>query len=350
MRIHLLFLFGVAWLLGSCWPKETPANFTRPVKLSESVSLDYYDKDFVGVVSSSQSTNLAFQVGGLINRTYVDAGSYVKRGQILASLEPQDYQLQLEADRAQYQTSKSILERNERLAQRQAISTQDLEIARSNYQKAKSAYEYSKNQLGYTKLLAPFNGSIEEKYADDFQKIAAGEKIFRLISPDLLQVKFTLPESDVNITHIPALYSVEFDNLRGKNFRAEIKEVVDASVNGTGIPVTLAITDPAFNPATYNIKAGFACRVKISLHNRPALMNFVKVPLTALFAKDTDSTELFVWIYNPDGSTVTRRTVVSAGLTGNDQAILRSGIKAGEQVVTAGVYQLIDGQKVKVLQ
>lgn len=347
---YTLLLISSLFIFASCWRKETPKSFIRPVQLVEATSLDSYSKDFVGVVSAEQYTNLAFQVGGLVDHIFVNEGSYVKKGQILAQLDPQDYAVQLEADKAQYQSSKSILERNERLLSRQAISTQDVEIARANFQKAKSAYDYSLNQLEYTRLRAPFSGSIETKFVEDFQKIAAGEKIFKLINPAVLDVKFTLPETNISLTQMSAQYFILFENLKGRSFKAKIKEVVDASVGGMGIPVTLSITDPAFDPVKEGIKAGFACTVKVLLDKRPGFRNYVNVPVAAIFSENEADPNQYVWVYNPTSGTVSKRAVTTNGLMGNNEVIVSQGITPGEQVVSAGVYQLVDNQKVTVLK
>lgn len=351
MKKRILLLLTVAITVSSCWQKSEPKSFIRPVKLTKVTSLLSYDKDFVGVVSAEQYTNLAFQVGGLISKTYVTEGASVKKGQVMAEIDPNDIILQLDADKAQFQTTASILERNKRLLEKQAISTQDYEIAHSNYLKAKSAYEYSLNQLEYTKLRAPFSGSVETKFVENYQKIQPGESIYKLINPNQLEVKFTLPESDVNIVRVYNSYFIEFDNFRGEYFAAKIKDVVDASVNGAGIPVTLAITDKNFDPNKYGIKAGFACRVKVQIDNPHVQQrNFFTVPVTAIFSPETDKTNIYVWVYDHTNSTVNKRQVKSDGLIGGDQVIISEGIAAGDQVVTAGVYQIIDGQKVTVLQ
>lgn len=336
-------------LLTSCWEKPTPKSFVRPVKVTTVTSLQSYDKDFVGVVSAEQYTDLAFRVGGLIQKTFINEGSFVKKGQVLAEVDPADVRLQLEADKAQFQSTKSILERTERLLAKQAISVQEMEISKANFQKAKSQYEYTKNQLSYTKLTAPFSGNIEKKYVENYQKVNAGQAIYKLINPDVLEVKFTLPENDVSMTALKNIYYIEFDNFRGELFQAKIKEVVDASVDGAGIPVTLAIIDKNFKPEKYNIKAGFACRIKVVIDNPNVLSNLVTVPITALFENDTKNAT-YVWIFDEATSTVRRQQVTTEGLHGTDGVIIKSGLEAGQKVVTAGVYQIVDGQKVSLLK
>lgn len=350
MKKRVLLIPLAALGLTACWKTQTPRTFVRPVKLSEAVSLSSYDKDFVGVVSAEQYTNLAFRVSGQVTKTYVTEGAQVKKGQLLARLDPGDFQLQLEADKAQYTTAQSILERNERLLSKQAISQQDYEIAQSDYLRAKSAYEYSRNQLEYTQLRAPFTGSIEKKYVEDYQKVQTGESVFKLINPDRLEVNFTLPESDVDLIRVNKTIFVEFDNYRGEYFRAEIKDVVDASVDGAGIPVTLRIVDKTFDPNKYNIKAGFACRVRIQIEGNREYHAYVTVPITAVFNPPTDGQGTYVWVYDPKSSEVKIRKIATQGLVGGDRVIVSEGLTAGELVVTAGVYQLKAGQRVNVLQ
>lgn len=349
----LNYLIAISLLVAfttSCWKKTEPVKFTRPVSLAQVTSLSSYDKDFVGVVSAEQYTNFAFRVGGLINKTYVTEGAFVKKGQLMAELDPSDFLLQLESDKAQLVTSKSILDRNARLLAKQAISTQDYEIAQSNYLKAKSAYEYTQNQVEYTKLRAPFSGSVEKKFVENYQKIQPGEPIYKLINPDVLEIKFTLPESDVNVLRAENKidYFVEFDNIRGKLFTARLKDAVDASVDGAGIPVTLSITDKSFNPQTNNVKAGFACKVKVLIDNQSFVKNFCKIPLTAIFTDQQHQGKSFVWVYDSKSSTVSRREITNAGLLGNEDVVISSGLEPGEHVVVAGVYQIVDGQKVAV--
>ena len=344
-----LLSFAVAAGLVGCWSSAEPQKFVRPVKLTQAKALGSYDKDFVGVVTAQQYTDLAFQVPGLIAKTFVNEGTFVKKGQTLAQIDPADIRLQVEADRAQFQTTRSILERTERLLQKQAISVQDAEIARSNFQKAKSQYEYSRNQLSYATLKAPFAGSIEKKYVENFQKVNAGQAIYKLINPDVLEVSFTLPENDVNMLRLQNRYYVEFENFRDELFEAKIKEAVDASVDGAGIPVTLAITDKRFVPEKYNIKAGFACRVRVEIDNQSALDRLVAIPLSAVF-QPQGATEPSVWVYDPQTATVKNRPVVLGGLNGANHIIVRQGLAEGEKIVSAGVYQITDNQKVTVLE
>lgn len=345
-----IVLLSVTSTLSACWTETTPEHYQRPIKVDKVKNLNSYDKEYVGVAMAEQYTAYAFRVPGLVNKTFVDEGTFVKKGTLLAELDPSDFILKLDADKAQYQTAKSTLERNARLLKKQAISQQDYEVSQANFLMAKSAYEYSQNQLKYTKLYAPFAGSIEKKYVETYQKVNQGEPIYKIINPNKLEVRFTLPENEVSVPS-KAIFFIKFDNLPQQEFSAQIKEVVDASVGGAGIPVTLSINDKNFDPKKLDIKAGFACKVKVVIDNPNQVsgQNYTTVPLTAIFAKDGDKHSKFVYILNTKNNTVTSRHVVTYGMIGNDQIIIQSGIKAGETIVIAGVYQIHDNQKVTVL-
>ena len=352
MKRILLYavLISATATLSSCWTETIPENYQRPIKVAKVKSLNSYDKEYVGVALAEQYTAYAFRVAGLVNKTFVDEGTFVKKGTLLAELDPSDFILKLEADKAQYQTAKSTLERNARLLKKQAISQQDYEVSQANFLMSKSAYEYSQNQLRYTKLYAPFAGSIEKKYVESYQKVNPGEPIYKIINPKKLEVRFTLPENEVSVPS-KATFFVKFDNNPGQEFTAEVKEVVDASVDGAGIPVTLSITDKAFNPTKLDIKAGFACKVKVVIEEPSTIAgkNFTTVPITAIFAKDGNKTDKFVYIFDSKNSTINSQQVETYGMIGNDQIIIRNGIEAGETVVVAGVHQIKDNQKVTVL-
>jgi hypothetical protein len=77
-----------------------------------------------------------------------------------------------------------------------------------------------------------------------------------------------------------------------------VKEFVDASPDGSGIPVRLAITDKSFNRDVYNIYPGFSCKVILSIDNETG--KGYTVPLSAVF-KDLKTDETSVWLYHTDG-------------------------------------------------
>lgn len=331
----------------SCGTKPREVAPLRPVKVAAVETLGLVDKSFSGVVMPDQYSDLAFKVSGPLIELNVVEGQKVKKGEIVAKVDPFDYQLKYEASKSSYLTAKSQLERAEKLLAKDAISRQDHESIRANFDNAKAAFESAESLLEDTKLRAPFDGFIQKKYVENYQKVQQGTSIVCLIDPSLLQVRFTMPES--NMEHFldnPELL-VEFENYKGTYFKAKVKEYIPASTDGSGVPVFLHITDPRFNLKDYNVAVGFTCRV-ILRHNNSANSNETIVPLSSIFAI-TGSNDSYVYVFNAQDSTVSMRKIVKNGVTGRDKIIVSEGVTNGESVVVAGSLRLQDGQKVKVL-
>ena len=157
------FMLAVAVLLAGCGQKkETSVITARPVKTTIVESRSIIRKDFSGIVEAVEYVKLAFRVSGQIINLPVIEGEKVKKGQLIAAIDPRDIALQYAATKSAYETAAAQVERNKRLLSRQAISVQEYEISLANYQKAKSEYELSVNNMRDTKLTAPFDGSIEK--------------------------------------------------------------------------------------------------------------------------------------------------------------------------------------------
>ena len=167
-----LFALTVTLIVTSCGQKKgEDIPLVRPVKTATVSSQSVILKDFSGMVEAVEYVKLAFRVSGQIIDLPVVEGQRVRKGQLIAAIDPRDISLQYAADKAAYETAAAQVERNKRLLGRQAISLQEYEISVANYQKAKSAYELSTNNMRDTKLLAPFDGSIEKRLVENYQRV-----------------------------------------------------------------------------------------------------------------------------------------------------------------------------------
>jgi RND family efflux transporter MFP subunit len=350
MKIKILVLGVFTLLLYGCGGEtRDPAKITRPVKVTTVTSVSSSSKSYSGIVIAEQFSNLTFKVSGTIIEMKVDEGQNLRVGQIIASIDPRDLELQLEAARATFQTAKSKIERNERLLAKQAISQQEFEMARAEFTNAKAKFENAENTLSDTKLLAPFAGFVEKKHVENYQKIQAGEPIIKLVNPNLVNVKFTLPESGINLLRSMTSMQVEFETLKGKKFEAKVKEYVDASPDGSGIPVTVVITDPTFNEYKNRISTGFSCSITINTPGPSGENPVIAIPVNAVFG-DVKTNQKSVWIYNPLTKTVTRKSIELGQLLSNKEVEVKSGLNGGETIVVAGVNHIYEGEKVNILE
>lgn len=341
-------LIGTTVFLFSCHQQPVPESQPRPVKLTEVTALDVLEKSFSGVVSPDQFSDLAFQMAGPLISLNVTEGQQVRKGEVIAEINPQDFQWDYEAKRASFLTAEAQLQRAQNLLTKQAISKQEYETTEAAFINAKAAFEYAENQLAQTKLRAPFDGFIQKKYVENYQKVQAGEGIVCLINPKKLQVQFTMPETNIIYFSYPYQIYIEFDTYKGKIFKAKVKEYVEASPDGSGVPVFLQIEDPEFDLNRYKVAVGFSCRVILHVENTNFQKEAVLVPLSAIVASE-ENEETFVFVYNQRTGKVELRPVQITELIGKGQVVVSDNLKPGEQVVSAGATRLTDREQVKVL-
>ena len=318
MGFKWMVYVALALLWSGCKGKKdnTYQDIVRPVRVVNVESLGAINKLYTGVVEAEEYSNLAFKLSGPLIAMNVDEGQKVKKGQVVAAVDPLDYRLQFEANKA-------------------------------DYIKGKSAYETSANTLEDTKLRAPFDGFVEKKFVENYQKVNPGESIIKLVNPNKLAVGFTLPETSVDLTRTPMTVTVEFDTYKGIWFKAKVKEFIDASPDGTGIPVKLVIDDTRFSRDKHNIYPGFSCKVNLKIET-PVEDSYI-VPMSALFKNPTTG-ETCVWVYDPKTETVTSRTVEIGQLFGSDKIMVQKGLTNEDTIVVAGANYITEGQKVKLLK
>ena len=121
-----LFLFGLlSFALVACRQQPNTKNDIRTVKVTTVRSVEYVDRDFAGMATADDAVNLAFRISGQMASVDVSKGDYVTKGQLLSQLDPRDVELQVAADKAQYERAESQYERMKRLLAREAVSRQD---------------------------------------------------------------------------------------------------------------------------------------------------------------------------------------------------------------------------------
>lgn len=341
MRIVSLLL--IALLAGACARKQPAPAAVRPVKVATASGAGLIDKDFAGMATPDDAVNLAFKLAGQVLAVTVSQGESVRKGALLAELDPRDIELQVSATRSAFEEARSQQQRMQRLLAHEAVSRQEAEAAATRFAQARSTYENTLDLLKDTRLKAPFAGVIERKYVDNFERVQAGQAILRLVNPVTTTVQFTLPENALGLLRDSATrFSVAFDNYRGVRFPARLKDYVQTSSDASGFPVSLTLENP--DSARYRISPGMSCT--ITMQSEDPAPDAVSLPVSAIYAPAAGGT--YVWVVGHDDR-VTRREVKLGELFGRDRVVVDSGVEAGERVVTAGVYQLREGEKVRIL-
>lgn len=321
----------VILLLLSCGKKESSvqtAALPRPLKTAKVEALGTISKQYTGIVEADQFSVLAFKVSGTLTELNVRTGQQVRKGDVIARIKPYDYQKQYQSAQANYNAARSIYERNERLFASDAVARQNLEIAEADYVQATSALNIAERTLGYTTLTAPFDGFIERRYVENYEEILAGQSIVRLVNPQNIEIRFVLPENSIRLLEMPKKIYVEFDTRKGLLFTSEIKEYIYSS-DGSGIPVTLNITDEQFAPYRPYVFPGFSCKVIFELDN--LIGDSYIIPGSAIFRVDNRD---YVWVVDPQTSKPVRREIEVTEHKG--QYFVEHGLESEDVIVVAG--------------
>jgi RND family efflux transporter MFP subunit len=295
------------------------------------------------MATADDAVNLAFKISGQVSSVDVAKGDYVKKGELLSRLDPRDVELQVAADLSQFERARAQEERMKRLLSHEAVSQQEYESAYAAFVQARSTYENSQSLLADTRLRAPFAGVVERTYVDTYQRVQSGQTIVRLVNPMSTTVEFTMPEKSLSLlSDSTTRYSVRFDNFPDETFPARLDTYAKTASDASGFPVALKISKA--DSERYGISPGMTCQVTLRVSD--SAKHDLAIPLSAVYAPAEGGE--YVWVVVGD-TTVRQQPVVLGNPFGQAMVQVLKGVAVGEKVVTAGVYRLQEGRKVKIL-
>ena len=309
--------------------------------------------EFAGEVRARVESRLGFRVAGKLVRRQAEPGQRVRAGDVLAQLDPQDYQLAAEAGRAQLAaaaTNRDLaaadFKRFKELREQNFISGAELERREANLRAAQAQFEQAQaqlagqgNQTAYTRLLADVTGLVTAVDAEVGQVVAAGAPVLRIAQDGPRDVLFSVPEDRVTAIKIGSEVEVRSWS-GGATFKGRVREVgasADPVTRTFGIKVAIDGTSAPPLGSTVSV-------LPKALERSGAAV--IKLP-TSAFRQDGQTAA--VWVLEAATMTVRLQPVQIATADGND-VVVAAGLQPGMQVVVAGVHVLSPGQKVTVYQ
>ena len=356
----LMLVLAGALALAACSRQEAPPEPVRAVKLQTVGAAPLVAKaEFAGDIRARTEAQLGFRVAGKVLSRNVELGQTVKPGQLLAQLDGADYALAAQGAQAQVQaatTQRDLAAANyhrfKELRDKNFISAAEMERHAASLKSAQAQLDQAKanaaaqgNQTAYTRLVADVAGVVTAVNVEPGQVVAAGAPVLRIAKDGARDAVFAVPEDRIAQTKPgqPVQIKVWPDE---ELLTAHIREVAasaDAATRTYQVKATLDAADPERLP-----KLG--ATVTVIPQGQPAdagqAAQAIKLPLTALWEKAGQSQ---VWVFDAASSSVQPQAVGVARIDGNE-AVIQSGLKAGQQVVIAGVHVLSAGQKVTVFQ
>ena len=351
---------GVASLLAvlaGCQPAKAPESPVRAVRtLVISDTGGALDREFSGDIRARTETRLSFRLPGKITARQVELGQSVRPGQTLAQIDATDLRLNQQASQAGLSAAEATavqaaadLKRFQDLRAQGFISAAELDRhvtsnknAQAQLTQARAQASVQGNQAAYGTLTATAAGVITSVDAEPGQVVSAGQPVVTLAQDGPRDVVFSVPE-DMGPTVRP---------LVGKTGALKVRRWGSDQWAPATIREMAAATDP--NTRTFLVKAdvnrldaalGQTATVALAVPSR-LQGGGVQLPLNALVEQGGKSA---VWVLDPKSMTVARQPVVTAEVNGNI-ILVAAGLRPGQEVVTAGVHVLTQGQKVRRLQ
>lgn len=354
MKRSLISLAVAALLLTGCGrggaPQDAaPPEDAAPVRAATVESIEAAnDVRAVGVLAPRDEFRLSFKVGGVVDDVAVDAGDPVRRGQVLAVIK------RAEVDAAVAQASEATekarrdLERGQRLRADEVATEEQVQDLTTAYNVARSNLDAARFNARFARIEAPADGVVLQRLAEENELVAAGQPILVVGATGAgWIVRTSLADRDAVRVNVGDAARVSFDAFPGREFAGRVTRVGSSADPQTGtfeVEVEVAPDGARFARGLV-AKVSLAIRDGVPDGERAGAATVV--PVTAIVEANGDVAVVFVL---DEQQRVARRKQVTVGPIVGDRVVVRSGLAAGEQVITDGAAWLTDGRTVRLVE
>lgn len=350
----LLPAVAAVLLLSGCDRRSDAEVLVRPVLSVEVKTAQRQSARLAGTVQARVESELAFQTLGRVISRKVEVGDIVRKGDVLAEIDPLTLQLAVASAEAELRDAQARLEnaaltakRRRALSAANAMSIENLEMAEQALSSAQAAVaqararlDKAREQLGYTRLTARFDGVITAVSVEIGQTVTAGQTAMRLARLQQRDVVVDMPESQVAGLRLGNRFDISLqidDAVSVAGVLREITPQADASTRTRRLKIGI---DDA--PVQFRLGTVVAAALAEASASRSAML----LPVTAIRRQKE---ERYVWVIAPSTKTVSLRAVQIEAIPGEASHVrVLDGLSEGEEVAVAGVNVLTPGQMVRI--
>ena len=313
----------------------------QPVVVSPVKPSVWHDKlNAIGSLQAIQGISLAAEVGGVISKIHFKSGGFVTKGQPIIDLKSDILEANIKADEADVRLTKLTYERNLAVFKKNGISKEALDTSESNYEKSTAALESDQARLAQKRVVAPFSGQLGIRQVSLGQYLQLGSPIVSLQTINPIYISFSLPEQDLNQLKIGQFITVKSESWPTKSFSAKLT-VIDANISdktkGINLQGTVQNDQKLLKPGML---------VTLTLHTGKS-NTVIAIPRTAVnYALHGNS--VFI-ISKKNGENIASRVYITT-LDQQGDLVSVTGLKPGQQIVTAGQTLLQNGMAVKIVK
>lgn len=297
------------------------------IKITNIEEIDYSGKIRAsGVLSSKKEAKLSFKTGGIIKEINFDEGDVVSKGDVIASLNLREINAMLQQAKLSVEKSQRDLQRIENLFKDSVATLEQFQNAKTALDYATSNLEIAKFNKEYSKIVAPSNGKILKRLAEENELIAAGYPVVMVSSNETDWIIRT-SISDVDVVKLKVndsayIYLDAFKNQTIKAFVSEISAFADP-YTGT-FEVELKLDNPP-----KEILSGMIAKIDIYSSKSD---KFLKVPIEAQI--EGNESTAYVYVFKDEKAV---KTKVNVAEISNNYLLISAGLKKGEKIIFEGV-------------
>ncbi|MDP2565253.1 efflux RND transporter periplasmic adaptor subunit [Pseudoalteromonas marina] len=299
---------------------------------------------YPATVKPQKSSDLSFEVSGIVKEVLVTESQRVNAGDVIAILDSRDIKESYNAALSQFNIADKEYQRMLKLMGTNAIAKNELDKRRSDKEVAETKLKTAKKALEDTTLKAPFSCLIAELNLKEKQVVQAGSTAVSIIADGLMEATINLPASVIatakpqSASNTAAFVTFVFDP--SNKLPAVFQE---ANLNADATSQTYQVKFAFKSPENLNILPGMNATVwfkdPTSTLNDKGL---VQVPLSAI---GIENEKTYVWKVTPDTGTVSKQ-IVTLEKSATENAIIKEGLVSGDVIVTAGIASLYEGIQV----
>ncbi|MEM6376614.1 MAG: efflux RND transporter periplasmic adaptor subunit [Bacteroidota bacterium] len=372
MRLIILSILLLT-LLG-CQEKSVEVEKRiRPIKYAKIESATGMETHtFSGVAKAQNETNLSFKVAGTLSSINVELGDRVRKGQLIATIDPVDYNIQTKQAISQKEGSVA----NAKAAETQLVNAQatydrvaklyeNNSVALSEYQQAKAGLDAAQaqfeaansqvstadqqiqaatNQVNYARLVSPMSGVVTAVQVEANEIVNSGMIVAQVSSLGKPEVEVGVPEIVINKIKKGQQVNITLPSSPGQEFQGVVDQVAYASGNAPTYPVIVEI-----DQSNEQVRPGMAANVTFLVSKNEAVTQAKMVVPIAAVGKDSQGNFVYVLRQKDKAVYVAEKKTVTIGELIPEGFELLGGLQAGDIVATAGLKSLMNGTEVKLL-
>jgi RND family efflux transporter MFP subunit len=290
-----------------------------------------------GRLKSEKEAKLSFKTGGIIQKIFVTNGEKIHKGQILAKLNLEEIESQVNQAKVNYEKSLRDYNRVESLYNDSVVTLEQFQNVKSALEAAASGLDIAKFNLNFSTITAPFNGKVYKKLVEENEMVSTGMPIFMVGSAEnQWQISCGLTDKDISKINLSDKAIIKFD-ISEKEFSAKVSEIAASANPMNGLFEIKLVLDSDEN----NFVSGLIGSIDIIASEN---QKFTKIPIQSLV--DVNGKSGFVFILNENNSKV-RKVEVSVSEILGESVLVKSETQIN-QIVTDGVEYLKDDSTIKI--